>query len=164
MSQIQDVFNSNEKYVKGYRHSHLKPMPLKKIAVLACMDARLLVEDILGLSIGEANIIRNAGGIATEDAIRSLIVSHELLGTEEFIVINHTDCGMQKFSDEHIRNNIKQKYNKDPSELQFYTFANLEENVRQQVEKIRTNPFIPKDIPVYGCVYDTQTGRLKRIL
>ena len=104
------------------------------------------------------------GGIATEDAIRSLILSHELLGTEEFIVINHTDCGLQKFSDEHIRNNLKQKYHKDPGELQFYTFANLEENVREQVEKIKTNPFIPKNIPVYGCIYDTQTGRLKRIV
>lgn len=164
MSQIQDIFNSNENYAKDYRHSHLKSTPLKKIAVLACMDARLLVEDILGLSTGEANIIRNAGGIATEDAIRSLIVSHELLGTEEFIVINHTDCGMQKFSDEHIRNNIKQKYHKDTGDLQFYTFSNLEENVKNQVEKIKTNPYIPKDIPVYGCIYDTQTGRLKRIV
>ncbi|MBA3977371.1 MAG: carbonic anhydrase [Nitrosopumilus sp.] len=164
MGQIQDVFNSNEKYAKDYRYSHLKSKPSKKIAVLACMDARLLIEDILGLNIGEANIIRNAGGIATEDAIRSLIVSHELLGTEEFIIINHTDCGMQKFSDEHIRNNIKQKYQKDASELQFYTFTNLEENVREQVEKIKTNPFIPKNIPVYGCIYDTQTGRLNRIV
>ncbi len=164
MSQIQDVFNSNEKYVKSYGYSHLKPNPLKKIAVLACMDARLLIEDILGLKIGEANVIRNAGGIATEDAIRSLIVSHELLGTEEFFVINHTDCGMQKFSDENIRNNIKQKYHKDTSELQFYTFDDLEENVREQVEKIKTNPFIPKNIPVYGCIYDTKTGRLKRIV
>ena len=164
MTQIQDVFNSNEKYAKDYMYSHLKPMPSKKIAVLACMDARLLIEDMLGLNIGEANIIRNGGGIATEDAIRSLILSHELLGTEEFIVINHTDCGLQKFSDEHIRNNLKQKYLEDPGELQFYTFANLEENVREQVEKIKTNPFIPKNIPVYGCIYDTQTGRLKRIV
>jgi carbonic anhydrase len=164
MSQIQDIFNSNEKYANGYRHSHLKSTPSKKVAVLACMDARMVIEDILGLGIGEANIIRNAGGIATEDAIRSLIVSHELLGTEEFFVINHTDCGMQKFSDEHIHNNIKQKHQKDASKVQFYTFTNLEENVNNQVEKIKTNPFIPEYIHVYGCIYDTHTGRLKRIV
>src|SRR5919112_5536903 len=123
MTQIQDIFNSNEKYVKDYRYSHLKPMPSKKIAVLACMDARLLIEDILGLNIGEAHIIRNAGGIATDDAIRSLIISHELLGTEEFVVINHTDCGMLKYKDQDLQKKISDKFNIDASNLKFHCFS-----------------------------------------
>ena len=99
MTQLESIKSQNEKYAKSFKHGDLSIPPSKKIAVLACMDARLNVNELLGLGIGEAHIIRNAGGIATEDAIRSLIISHELLGTEEFIVINHTDCGMLTFSD-----------------------------------------------------------------
>jgi carbonic anhydrase len=164
MSNIQDLLNANETYAREFKYANLKSNPLKKVAVLACMDARLSIENILGLSTGEANIIRNAGGIATEDAIRSLIVSHHLLGTEKFIVINHTDCGMQKFTDEDIRNNLRQKLNTDTREIPFHTFANLEENVREQVQKIKASPFFPQDIPVYGFVYNTQTGMLEKII
>ncbi|MDQ4074303.1 MAG: carbonic anhydrase [Thermoproteota archaeon] len=163
MSNIQDMLNANGNYASEFRYASLKAKPLKKVAVLACMDARLNIENILGLNTGEANIIRNAGGIATEDAIRSLIVSHHLLGTEKFIVINHTDCGMQKFTDEDIRNNLKQKLDTDPNQIRFHTFVNLEENVKEQVQKIKASPFLPQDIPVYGFVYNTQTGRLEKI-
>ncbi len=164
MSNIQDMLNANENYALEFKYAELKSKPLKKVAVLACMDTRLSIENILGLSIGEANIIRNAGGIATDDAIRSLIVSHHFLGTEKFIVINHTDCGMQKITDEDIRNNLRQKLNKDPNEIRFHTFANLEENVKEQVQKIKASPFLPQDISIYGFVYNTQTGRLKKIV
>ena len=95
-----DFLPANEKYAETFKDVDLPASPAKKIAVLSCMDARISINDILGLKLGDAHVIRNAGGIATDDAIRSLIISHELLGTEEFIVINHTDCGMLKFKDE----------------------------------------------------------------
>ena len=101
------------------------------------MDARLTVENVLGLSTGDAHIIRNAGGIATDDAIRSLLISHELLGTEEFLVINHTDCGMLTFTDKDLQQKLAQKYNLDASGLRFHSFPNLEDNVRNQVKKIK---------------------------
>ncbi|WP_458721360.1 beta-class carbonic anhydrase [Candidatus Nitrosocosmicus sp. R] len=138
-------------------------LPQKKIAVLACMDARLNVNDLLGLGVGEAHIIRNAGGIATEDAIRSLIISHELLGTEEFFVINHTDCGMLTFSDQDLQEKISEKYNSNASGIVFHSFDDLEENVRKQVDKIRNTPFIIDVASVTGFVYDVRTGRIKEI-
>ena len=100
MTQLESIKSQNEEYAKSFKHGDLSLPPSKKVVVLACMDARLNVNELLGLRLGEADIIRNAGGIVTEDAIRSLIISHELLGTEEFIVINHTDCGMLTFSDQ----------------------------------------------------------------
>jgi len=127
------------------------------------MDARLNVNELLGLGIGEAHIIRNAGGIATDDAIRSLIISHELLGTEEFIVINHTDCGMLTFSDEDLQKKISEKYKSNASGIVFHTFDNLEENVKRQVEKIRKTPFLADTVSVNGFVYDVKTGRIKEI-
>jgi carbonic anhydrase len=125
------------------------------------MDARISIKDILG-KLGDAHIIRNAGGIATDDAIRSLIISHELLGTEEFIVINHTDCGMLKYKDEELQKKISEKFNIDASSLKFYTFPNLEENVKDQIKKIQPSPFFP-NVPIYGYVYDVKTGRLENV-
>jgi carbonic anhydrase len=98
-----DFLTANEKYAENFKDGDLLATPSKKIAVLSCMDARISIKDILGLKLGDAHVIRNAGGIATDDAIRSLIISHELLGTEEFIVINHTDCGMLKYKDEELQ-------------------------------------------------------------
>lgn len=127
------------------------------------MDARLNVNELLGLGIGEAHIIRNAGGIATEDAIRSLIISHELLGTEEFIVINHTDCGTLTFSDEDLQKKISEKYKSNASGIVFHSFDNLEENVKRQVNKIRNTPFLVDAVSVNGFVYDVKTDRIKEI-
>ncbi|MGN6348028.1 MAG: beta-class carbonic anhydrase, partial [Candidatus Nitrosocosmicus sp.] len=121
------------------------------------------VKDILGLNLGDAHIIRNAGGIATDDAIRSLIISHELLGTEEFIVINHTDCGMLKYKDQDLQKKISEKFNIDASSLKFYTFSNLEENIREQINKIKSSPFFP-NVPVHGYVYDVKTGKLENVV
>ena len=128
------------------------------------MDARLTVENALGLSTGDAHIIRNAGGIATDDAIRSLLISHELLGTEEFLVINHTNCGMLTFTDKDLQQKLTKKYNLDASGLEFHSFPNLEDNVRDQVNKIKSTPFLPNEIPVYGLTYNVKTGKLKRIV
>jgi carbonic anhydrase len=127
----------------------------QKTAVLACIDARLTVEDLLGLNTGEAYIIRNTDGIATEDAIRSLIISHELLGTQEFfLVINYTDCGMLTFADEELRNKLAQKVHTNTSGLKFHSFPDLEENVKNQVDRIKSTPSLPKNIAVYGFIYD----------
>lgn len=163
MTQLESIKSQNEKYAKNFKYGNLSIPPSRKIAVVACMDARLNVNELLGLGVGEAHIIRNAGGIATEDAIRSLIISHELLGTEEFIVINHTDCGMLTFTDEELQNKISEKYNSNASDIQFHSFGDLELNVKNQLEKIRNNPFLVDAVAVSGFVYDVKTGRIKEI-
>jgi len=163
MTHLESIKSRNEKYAESFKDGDLAIPPSKKIAVLACMDARLNVNELLGLGIGEAHIIRNAGGIATDDAIRSLIISHELLGTEEFIVINHTDCGMLTFSDEDLQKKISEKYKSNASSIVFHTFDNLEENVKRQVDKIRNTPFLADTVSVNGFVYNVKTGRIKEI-
>ncbi len=137
--------------------------PAKKLAVLTCMDARIDAHAVLGLHEGDAHVIRNAGGIVTEDALRSLIISVELLGAREFLVVNHTDCGMLTFRDQELQERLTRKYGVNASKLSFHAFANLEDNVRRQVERIKANPFIPNDIPVTGFAYDVGTGKLNRV-
>ena len=164
MTELNNLLAANEKYSSSFKFGDLQIPPSRKLAVLACMDARLTVEDILGLNTGDSHIIRNAGGIATDDAIRSLTVSHELLGTQEFVVVNHTDCGMLTFNDEELRKKLVSKYKVSASGLNFYSFTDLEQNVRDQVERIKSTPFIPDDIPVYGFVYNVKTGKLGRVV
>lgn len=164
MAELNNILAANEVYSKGFKYGDLHSPPSRKLAVLACMDARLSIEDLLGLSTGDAHIIRNAGGIATDDAIRSLIISHELLGTQEFLVVNHTGCGMLTFTDEDLREKLKEKYKANAKGLNFHSFPNLEQNVRDQVDKIKSTPFLPKDIPVYGFIYNVKTGRLARVV
>jgi carbonic anhydrase len=138
--------------------------PAKKLAVLACMDARLHVEEMLGLKAGEAHIIRNAGGIATADAVRSLIISHYLLGTQEFMVINHTDCGMLTFKDHDLMDRLRRETGTmavGPSV--FHSFTSLDQNVKDQVMKLRSHPWIPQGIAVRGFVYDVKSGKLREV-
>lgn len=164
MSTIDQALKANELYAKSFTSGNLSMPPSRKLAVLACMDARLTVEQVLGLKTGEAHIIRNAGGIASEDAIRSLIISHHLLGTQEFAVINHTDCGMLTFKDEELREKLrKQTGAAVVAPARFYAFSNLEENVREQVQKIKTHPWLPREIPVRGFVYDVKSGKLHEV-
>jgi carbonic anhydrase len=161
MSVTDEVLKANEEYARSFRSGNLAMPPARKLAILACMDARLTVEQMLGLKTGEAHIIRNAGGIATEDALRSLIISHHLLGTEEFIVINHTDCGMLTFKNEQLRRQLEEKTGTATvAPAHFHAFDNLEDNVRQQVQRVKSHPWIPKQIPVRGFVYDVKSGRL----
>ena len=113
---------------------------------------------------GDAHIIRNAGGIATEDALRSLLISHHLLGTQEFLIINHTDCGMLTFKDEDLRHRLeKQTGTAVFAPVHFHTFTDLENNVRRQIENVRSHPWIPKQIPVRGFIYDVKTGKLREV-
>src|SRR6476659_6291359 len=143
MVEIDQILMSNEKYSNDFKYATLSSSPARKLAVLACMDTRINVENVLGLNVGEAHIVRNAGGIATDDAIRSLIISHELLRTQEFVVINHTDCGMLTFTDKDLQKDLRQKYKSNANEIKFYSFPNLEENIKNQVNKIKSSPFFP---------------------
>ncbi len=160
---LKELLTANDRYAEVFDRSKLSLPPAKHLAILACMDARLTVPDFLGLRTGDAHIIRNAGGIATEDAIRSLIISTKLLGTKEFVVVNHTDCGMLAFRDEELQARLTKETGADARKIVFHAFGNLEENVRTQVARIKTNPFVPKDIPVTGFVYDVRSGRLARV-
>jgi len=165
MNIVDSVVSANENYSRDFRLGSLATPPSRRLAILACMDARMTIEPMLGLKTGEAHIIRNAGGLATEDAIRSLIISHHLLGTTEFMIINHTDCGMLTFKDDGLRERLKKKFGQTaPTPRHFLAFQDLDENVRQQVEKVKSHPWIPKDIPVRGFVYDVKTGRLREVV
>jgi carbonic anhydrase len=158
------LVQANREFAAGFTLGHLPLPPARKVAIVACMDARLTVEPALGLQTGDAHIIRNAGGIVTEDAIRSLIISHHLLGTQEFLVINHTDCGMLTFRDEDLSGRLERETGAAAvAPVHFHAFGDLEENVRQQVRRIRSHPWIPAHIPVRGFVYDVRTGALHEV-
>lgn len=161
MSVTDELLRNNEEYAANFDKGDLPLPPGKKIAVLACMDARLTVEEVLGLRTGEAHIIRNAGGLATDDAIRSLVISQHLLGTDEVIVVEHTGCGMLTFDDERVRLQIATETGTD-LDLAFHAFLDLESNLRAQVERIRAHPWI-KDIPVSGLIYEVESGRLRHV-
>ena len=151
----------NARYAATFDRPNLELPPARRLAVLACMDARLTVEEVLGLRTGEAHIIRNAGGLATDDAIRSLVISQHLLGTGEIIVIEHTGCGMLTFTDEPVQKQIAEAQGAQ-ADLPLRSFSDLEANLRAQVEKIRAHPWV-KDVPVHGLVYEVETGRLREV-
>ena len=164
MSVTDEAVAANQKYAADFKLGQLSMPPARKLAVVACMDARLTVESVLGLKTGDAHIIRNAGGIVTEDAVRSLLISHYLLGTQEFIIINHTDCGMLTFKDEDLRSKLLSATGTAAVvPTAFHTFNDLEQNVREQIQKVRAHPWIPKNIGVRGFVYDVKTGRLNEV-
>lgn len=164
MSVADELLKANQEFARNFKLGELSVRPKRRVAVLACMDSRILFEHCLGLKPGDAHMIRNAGGIATEDALRSLIVSHHLLDTQEFIIINHTDCGLLKIREYELRQQLTEKTGAIASEpAQFYGFDDLEENLRRQVERVKSHPWIPKEIPVRGFVYDVKTGRLQEV-
>jgi carbonic anhydrase len=164
MSETAKLVEANEKYAKESFPGKQPMPPSRHLAILACMDARLTVSQLAGLKTGEAHIIRNAGGIATDDAIRSLIISNELLGTNEFVVINHTDCGMLTFNDQALQDRLKEKFGHDASNVKFHSFPDLDENVKNQVKTIKNSPLIPNEIPVTGFVYEVETGLLRKVV
>ncbi len=163
MGVYEETLAANRSYAESFRLGHLPMPPARKLAVLACMDARLTVEQFLGLKTGEAHIVRNAGGLATEDALRSLIISTRLLGTRAIFVIEHTDCGMLTFQDEQLRQQLKSATGQDTSRMHFHAFSDLQANLREQLRRIRENPFLPKDIELRGFIYDVRSGRLKEV-
>ena len=165
MTAIDEVLEANRRYAEGFTQGGLPGRPpSRKLAVVTCMDCRLHVAKLLGLELGAAHIIRNAGGIVTEDVVRSLIISHHIGGTQEFMIINNTKCGMLTFKDEELAARLQQETGKAPvAPARFYAFTDLEENVRQQVRKVRSHPWIPESIPVRGFLYDVDTGRLSEV-
>ena len=164
MSVADELLRANEAFARNFTLGELSVRPKRRVAVLACMDSRILFEHCLGLKPGDAHMIRNAGGIATEDALRSLIVSHHLLDTQEFIIINHTDCGLLKVREDELKARLREKMGATAdSPAHFHAFDDLESNVRQQIQRVKSHPWIPKNIPVRGFIYDVKTGRLSEV-
>ncbi len=164
MSVIDEVLRANSRYAEDFKLGHLPMPPARKLGVVVCMDARLTVEQVLGLKTGDAHIIRNAGGIVTEDVIRSLLISHYLLGTEEWMIINHTDCGMLTFKDDELLARLREEWETTAvSPTHFHAFSDVEANVLQQMQKVQSHPWVPSDIPVRGFVYDVKTGELSEV-
>ncbi|MGH2659151.1 MAG: beta-class carbonic anhydrase [Actinomycetota bacterium] len=164
MPVLNELLEANERFAEGFEKGDLPMPPARQVAVLTCMDARLHPESFLGLDIGDAHVIRNAGGRASDDAVRSLIISSHLLATREFAVIHHTDCGMLTFTNEDLRQRLKEETGGDASAIDFLPFADLEDSVREDVRRIRESPFIPDDIEVSGFVYDVRTGALREVV
>ena len=162
MSATDELLANNERYARSFTKGGLAMPPKKKLAVLACMDARLDVHKILGLDEGDAHVIRNAGGVVTDDAIRSLVISQRLLGTDEIILIHHTDCGMLTFKDDEVKRQIQQDTGVRPH-FALEAFGDLEDDVRQSIARIEASPFIPRKSSVRGFVYDVRTGRLDEV-
>ena len=162
MSATDELLQNAEEYAARFDQGGLPLPPAKRVAVLACMDARLNPYGLLGLSEGDAHVIRNAGGVVTDDEIRSLAISQRLLGTEEIILIHHTDCGMLTFSDDEFRRQVQDDTGIKP-EWAAEAFDDLEEDVRQSIARIQSSPFIPRKGSVRGFVYDVKTGRLDEV-
>ncbi|MDP9293210.1 MAG: carbonic anhydrase [Actinomycetota bacterium] len=162
MSVTDDLLKNNEGYAASFDKGDLPLPPGKKVAVLACMDARLNPYGALGLQEGDAHVIRNAGGVVTDDEIRSLAISQRLLGTEEIILIHHTDCGMLTFTDDEFKRSIQEETGIKP-EWAAESFNDIDEDVRQSVARIKASPFIPKKDSVRGFVYEVESGRLREV-
>jgi carbonic anhydrase len=181
MSVISEVLASNASYAAGFDKGELPLPPAKHFAILTCMDARLDPAKYAGLSEGDAHVIRNAGGRASDDAIRSLVISYKLLGTREWLVIHHTDCGMEFFTDELMRNLLGQSLktaelgpngfrdvgdgpgSAEARYIDWLTIADQQQSIIDDVTRIRAHPLVPRTIPIYGYLYDVKTGRLEEI-
>ena len=164
MGEIDKMVDANQSYAGSFDQGGLAMPPARGVAIVTCMDARLHPAKFLGLGLGDAHVIRNAGGRASDDAVRSLIISSRLLGTREFAVIHHTDCGMLTFSNDDLRGKLAAETGADASGIDFLPFPDLEQSVRDDVATIEASPFIDDDIPVSGFVYDVKTGSLTRIV
>jgi carbonic anhydrase len=179
---LEEVLTANQTYVDSFGDKGDLPMPPgRRFAILTCMDARLDPAKYAGLAEGDAHVVRNAGGRASDDAIRSLVISHKLLGTNEWFVIHHTDCGMQTFTDEIMRDLLANSLDtatvdasgwhdtgKGPGSaegkfIDWLTISNQEQSVLEDVLRIRNHPLVPDDVPIYGYIYDCQSGRLNEV-
>jgi carbonic anhydrase len=165
--ELNELTRANETFAAGFDQGGLAMPPARKLAVVTCMDARLEPLSFLGLRLGDAHVIRNAGGRATPDAIRSLVISQQLLGTETVLVIHHTDCGMLTFQNEDLRGILKERLgvdaHKTAAEIDFLPFGDLPQSVRDDVAAIKSSPLFPKHIPVYGFIYDVRSGQVQRV-
>ncbi len=162
MPVIDELLEANKGFAQHFQEGDLAMPPARNVAIVTCMDARLHPEKFLGLNIGDGHVIRNAGGRASDDAIRSLIISTELLGTKEFAVIHHTDCGMLTFTNEDLQQKLADRG--DASGIDFLPFSDNEASVRADIDTIRNSPFISDDIPVSGYIYEVETGTLRTVI
>ena len=162
MSVADEFLKHNESYAADFDKGELPMPPGRKVAVVACMDARLNPYAMLGLSEGDAHVIRNAGGVVTDDEIRSLAISQRLLGTEEIVLIHHTDCGMLTFTDDDFKRQVQEDTGIKP-EWAAEAFSDLDEDVRQSIARIKASPFIPNKESIRGFVYEVETGKLREV-
>jgi carbonic anhydrase len=163
MAVRDEVLQANERYAGRFESADLSAPPKRHFAVVTCMDARLDPARFLGLREGDAHVIRNAGGVVSDDALRSLVISHWLLGTQEALVIAHTDCGMVKFTNEELRRKLAEEAGADASHVDFLPFSDLDESVRSSVRKIRESQLLPDSFAASGYVYDVRSGRLRDV-
>ena len=162
MSVTDELLANAARYADSFDRGDLPLPPAKKIAILACMDARLNVYGLLGLQEGDAHVIRNAGGVVTDDEIRSLTISQRLLGTREIVLIHHTDCGMLTFGDDEFRQSVQEDTGIKP-EWAAEAFDDLHEDVRQSIARIKASPFVPNKENIRGFVYEVETGELREV-
>ncbi len=162
MTATNELLKNNEAYESAFDKGDLPMPPGKGVAVVACMDARLDVYEILGLELGEAHVIQNAGGVVSEDVIRSLLISQRLLGTREIILVHHTDCGMLTFQDHEVKDQIVADTGARPH-FALEAFPDVDDDIRQSIVRLKANPFIDHKDHIRGFVFDVKTGRLKEI-
>jgi len=162
MDTIDSLLENNEAFAAGLTERHLDVEPQRRLAIVTCMDSRLDVFAALGLGHGEAHVLRNAGGVITDDVIRSLSISQRRLGTREVMLIHHNDCGMQKITDDGFRMELQETTGVSPS-FAIESFKDVEEDVRQSIRRVRTSPFLPHRDVVRGFVYDVDTHQLREV-
>ena len=164
MAVYDEFTQANSDFASSFDKGKLPMPPRRHVAVVTCMDARLHPEKFLGLEIGDAHVVRNAGGRVSDDAIRSLVISQRLLGTKEIVVIHHTDCGMTTFTNPQLSDKIEQELHVDTHGQDFLPFTDLEQSVRDDVNRLRQSPLIPKEFPISGAIYDVRTGKLQDVV
>ncbi len=162
MSVTDELVKANEGYAAGFTKGDLPIPPGRKVAVVACMDARLIPSRILGLEEGDAHVIRNAGGLA-RDALRSLVISQQLLGTNEVVILQHTECGMVTFQNEDVYAKVKDSLGADASGIDFMPFPDLEQSIRDDIKFLKDSPLIGDDVSVRGFLYDVKTGKISEV-
>ena len=164
MSYFENFLKANQAYVELHGELHLPIKPKTKVAIVTCMDSRLHVAPALGLALGDAHILRNAGGRVTEDMIRSLVISQQQMGTREIVVLHHTDCGAQTFQNKDFQEHLKRELGVDVSDQDFLPFQDIDESVREDMKLLQESPLIPDDVVISGAVYDVDTGSMRQIL
>jgi carbonic anhydrase len=164
MSELPGLLSANERSAASFDRGSLEIVPAKPVLVITCLDARVDPSRMLGLEVGDAHVIRNAGGRATDDAIRSATISSWLLGTREFVVIHHTDCGMTKFTDDVLHGMIRDATGTDVSDDEYLSFADPEESLRDDVTRLRGVKTFPEGVTVSGWIYDVRTGRITEVV
>lgn len=162
MSTVDDLVANNQQYAASFDQANLPMPPSRQVAVVACMDARLDVYRLLGLGLGEAHVIRNAGGVVTDDVIRSLLISQTALGTNEVALIHHTDCGMLTFKDDDVKAQVREQTGIRPP-FALEAFPDSDDDIRQSIARINASPFVPHKDGVRGFVYEVESGRLREV-